>query len=278
MEQIDPSTFSYYLDAYLIPWGIKLLTAIIIFLIGRWLAKLVVGLVHRLMQRARVDDTLITFLGGIIYAILLVAVAIAALDRLGVNTTSLLAILGAAGLAVGLAMKDSLSNFAAGVMLILFRPFRVGDFIEAAGTSGIVENIQIFSTVLRTGDNREITVPNGPIFSGTIVNVTARDTRRIDLVFGIGYGDDLRRAKELIGQVLAAEERILADPAPAISIAELADSSVNLNVRPWVKSADYWPVRSDLLENVKAAFDSNGISIPFPQRDVHLFQVEAGSS
>jgi small conductance mechanosensitive channel len=132
--------------------------------------------------------------------------------------------------------------------------------------------------VLRTGDNREITVPNGPIFSGTIVNVTARDTRRIDLVFGIGYSDDLRRAKELIGQVLAADERILADPAPAISIAELADSSVNLNVRPWVKSADYWAVRSDLLENVKAAFDGNGISIPFPQRDVHLFQVGADSS
>jgi small conductance mechanosensitive channel len=278
MEQIDPSTFSYYLDAYLVPWGVKLLTAIIIFLIGRWLAKVVVGVVHRLMRRGGVDDTLIKFLGSIIYAVLLVAVVIAALDRLGVNTTSLLAILGAAGLAVGLALKDSLSNFAAGVMLILFRPFRVGDFIEAAGTSGIVENIQIFSTVLRTGDNREITVPNGPIFSGTIVNVTARDTRRIDLVFGIGYGDDLRRAKELIGQVLAADERILADPAPAISIAELGDSSVNLNVRPWVKSADYWAVRSDLLENVKAAFDGNGISIPFPQRDVHLFQVEAGSS
>lgn len=271
MQDLDPTQFSYYLDAYLIPWGIKLLTAALVFVIGRWLAKLLMKLLQRVLDRAKVDPMLGKFLVSIGYGVLLVVVAIAALDRLGVNTTSLLAVLGAAGLAVGLALKDSLSNFAAGVMLILFRPFKIGDFIEAAGTSGVVEHIQVFSTVLRTGDNREIIVPNGAIFRGTIVNVTARATRRIDLVMGIGYEDDIAKARDLISQVLAEDERILKDPAPAINIADLAESSVNINVRPWVNSGDYWAVRSDLLEKIKAAFDSNGISIPFPQRDVHLY-------
>lgn len=273
MQVLDPTKFSYYLDLYLVPWAIKMVMALAVFVIGRWLAKLLVGLFHRFMGRFRPDPILTKFLGAIIYTVLLVAVVIAALDQLGVDTTSLLAIVGAAGLAVGLALKDSLSNFSAGVMLIVFRPFKEGDFIEAAGTSGVVECIQIFSTTLRTGDNREITVPNGRIFGGNIINVNARATRRIDLVIGIGYDDDIRQARALIEQVLGAEERILQDPAPAaISIAELADSSVNLNVRPWVKSADYWAVRSDLLENIKAAFDANGVSIPFPQRDIHVYK------
>ncbi len=273
MQVLDPTKFSYYLDLYLVPWAIKVVMALAVFVIGRWLAKLLVGLFHRFMGRFRPDPILTKFLGAIIYTVLLVAVVIAALDQLGVDTTSLLAIVGAAGLAVGLALKDSLSNFSAGVMLIVFRPFKEGDFIEAAGTSGVVECIHIFSTTLRTGDNREITVPNGRIFGGNIINVNARATRRIDLVIGIGYDDDIRQARALIEQVLGAEERILQDPAPAaISIAELADSSVNLNVRPWVKSADYWAVRSDLLENIKAAFDANGVSIPFPQRDIHVYR------
>ena len=262
MQGIDPNLLNNVVEAYLIPWGLKALMALVVYVVGRWIVALVVGLTKRLMDRANVDTTLGEFLRSIIRVVLMVAVVIAALDQLGVNTTSLLAILGAAGLAVGLALKDSLSNFAAGVMLILFRPFRVGDFIEAAGTSGVVENIQIFSTVLRTGDNRQIVVPNGPIFGGTIVNVSAKPTRRIDLVIGIGYDDDIRKAMDLIQQVLAAEERILADPAPALSVADLADSSVNLNVRPWVNSGDYWAVRSDLLENIKRSFDTSGVSIP----------------
>ncbi len=197
------------------------------------------------------------------------------LDHLGLQTTSLLAIFGAAGLAVGLALKDSLSNFSSGVMLILFRPFKVGDFIEAAGTAGVVEEVRIFSTMIRSGDNRQIIIPNGQIYGGTIVNVSAKPTRRIDLVFGIGYGDDIKKAKQIIAEVIAADERILKDPAPGIALGELGDSSVDINVRPWVNTPDYWPVRADLLENVKLAFDANGISIPFPQRDVHLHEVKS---
>ncbi len=273
MQGVDSDLLNHILQDYVAPWGLKLVMALVIYIIGRWVVAIVLGLTKRLMVRSNVDDTLGKFLRSIMRVVLMAAVVIAALDQLGVNTTSLLAILGAAGLAVGLALKDSLANFAAGVMLILFRPFRVGDFIEAAGTSGIVEHIQIFSTVLRTGDNRQVVVPNGPIFSGTIVNVTAKPTRRIDMVIGIGYDDDIRKAMDLIQKVLAADSRILADPAPALSVADLADSSVNLNVRPWVNSGDYWAVRSDLLENIKRSFDDNGVSIPFPQRDVHLHQV-----
>lgn len=271
MNELGIDSMNDVIHLYLIPWGIKLLMALAIFLIGRWAAKLVVALLERMMQRADFESTLQHFLSAIAYSVLLIAVIIAAVDQLGVDTTSLLAILGAAGLAVGLAMKDSLSNFASGVMLILFRPFRAGDYVEIAGTAGIVEKIRIFSTLLRTGDNREITVPNSNIYSDTIVNVTARATRRIDLVIGIGYDDDLRQARSLIEQVLAEEERILEEPAPVVMLGDLAESSVNINVRPWVNSADYWAVRADLLERIKLRFDDNGISIPFPQRDVHLY-------
>ncbi|MDV3240125.1 MAG: mechanosensitive ion channel [Gammaproteobacteria bacterium] len=263
------------LQTHVIPWATRVAVALAIFVIGRWVAMWLLSAARRLMRRGGMDDMLVTFVSNIVYFMLLAVVVIAALDHLGVQTTSLLAIVGAAGLAVGLALKDSLGNFASGVLLIVFRPFRVGDFIEAAGTSGIVQAVNVFSTVLATGDNREVIVPNGQIYGGTIVNVTARPTRRIDLVFGIGYGDDIRTAKRLIEEVMGRDERILAEPAPAISLAELADSSVNINVRPWVNTGDYWAVRSDLLENVKAAFDANGISIPFPQRDVHLHGADA---
>lgn len=271
MTHIDSAQIQHYVNAYLIPWGVRLVIAALIFAVGRWLAKLIVKLMQRVMERAKIDPTLNKFLGSIVYALLLVAIVIAALDQIGVNTTSLLALLGAAGLAVGLAVKDSLSNFSAGVMLIIFRPFKIGDYIEAGGTAGTVENIQVFSTILLTPDNREITVPNGAIFGGKIVNVSARSTRRIDLVFGISYTDDIAKARTLMMKVMSEDERVLKDPEPAVSLAELADSSVNLNVRPWVKSSDYWAVRSDLLERIKAVFDRNGISIPFPQRDVHLY-------
>ena len=278
MEIIEQLNQPGFLEQQIYPWLIKLLVALAIWLIGKWIAKRISGLSKRLMEKARVDATLVRFIGNIIYVVLLVVVGIAALDHLGVKTTSLLAIFGAAGLAIGLAMKDSLSNFASGVMLILFRPFRVGDFIEAAGTAGIVEEIGIFATHMRTGDNRSIIVPNGRLHQDNIINFSAKPTRRIDLVFSIDYSDDIRLAKSLIEHALNADERILADPAAVIMLGELAESSVDINVRPWVNTADYWPVRADLLERVKMAFDENGITIPFPQREMHVREVKPSSS
>jgi small conductance mechanosensitive channel len=259
-----------YVNLYLIPWSIKIITALLIFIIGRWVARLLIKMSRNLMRKSQLDQMLIDFIANILYALLLVIVVLAALDQLGVKTTSALAILGAAGLAVGLSLQNSLSNFAAGVMLIIFRPFKTGDFVEAAGIMGIVETITIFTTIMRTGDNREVVVPNGQIYSGTITNYSARDTRRIDMLFSIGYEDDIKQAKSLIETVLAQEERILPEPAPTIMVMELGASSVDLAVRPWVKSSDYWLVRSDLLENIKSTFDANGISIPYPQQDVHI--------
>jgi len=261
-----------YLDTYVIPWGINLALALAILVIGRWVAQGLTRAVRRLMDRAGVEPILTRFAGNIAYAALIAVVIIAALNRLGIDTTSVLAVFAAAGLAIGLALKDSLSNFSAGAMLVFFKPFRVGDFIEAAGTAGVVEEIGIFNTVLKTPDNREVTIPNAHIYGGIITNVTARDTRRIDLVFGIGYSDAIPLAKETIHEVLSADTRILADPAPFVGVVELADSSVNLAVRPWVATSDYWATRCDLTERVKEAFDAKGISIPFPQRDVHLFE------
>ena len=270
MDNIETLLDPELINIYLVPWGIRIIAALAVFIIGRWIIKLVVGFAERMMRKAHVDEMLSTFTGNILYTVLLVVVVIAALDQLGIQTTSLLAVFGAAGLAIGLALKDSLANFSSGIMLIIFRPFKVGDFIEAAGISGTVEEVRIFSTILRTGDNREIIIPNGHIYAGPIINVSARSTRRIDLVFGIGYEDDLRKAKQLIEAAFAADDRILDNPAPGVAVAELADSSVNINARPWVKTADYWAVRSDLLENIKLSFDSNGISIPYPQQDVHM--------
>lgn len=261
--------------AYVIPWSINIVTALIIFVIGRMVAKLIVKAVRKVLQKSNVDAALLGFLGNILYAVLLIVVVLAALEQLGVKTTSLLAIFATAGLAVGLALKDQLSNFAAGVMLIMFKPFKVGDFVEAGGTSGVVEAINIFNTLMRTGDNREITVPNSQIFNGTITNVTARDTRRIDLTIGIGYSDNIGQAKNVLKEILDNENRILSEPAPAILVSELGESSVDFAVRPWVKASDYWAVRSDLLEKIKTEFDARGISIPFPQRDVHLYQTAA---
>jgi len=270
MDNLETLLDPDLINTYLIPWGIRIVAALAIFIIGRWIIKMVVGFAGRMMRKAQVDEMLTTFTGNILYTVLLVVVVIAALDQLGIQTTSLLAVFGAAGLAIGLALKDSLANFSSGVMLIIFRPFKVDDFIEAAGIAGVVEEVRIFSTILRTGDNREITIPNSQIYSAPIVNVSARSTRRIDMVFGIGYEDDLRKAKQLIEAAFSADDRILDDPAPGIAVGELADSSVNINARPWVKTADYWAVRSDLLENIKLSFDSNGISIPYPQQDVHM--------
>ncbi|MEJ2692463.1 MAG: mechanosensitive ion channel, partial [Candidatus Thiodiazotropha sp.] len=219
------------LNSYIIPWGTKILLALLVFVVGRWIAKLLTKALERVMTRGKVEQMLVSFLGNITYTALLAVVVLAALEQLGVNTTSALAILGAAGLAVGLALKDSLASFAAGVMLIVFRPFKLGDFIEAGGTSGVVEEIRIFHTVLRSGDNREITMPNAQIYGGTIVNYSARETRRIDLVIGIGYGDDMKQARDLIKEVLESDETVLKDPAPTIMLLELGASSVDFAVR-----------------------------------------------
>ena len=262
--------FQQIVDHYIIPWGINILMAVAIFVIGRWLARLLLGITDKMMTRTGMDPMLVRFVHSILNALLLLVIIIAALDRLGVNTTSFIALIGAAGLAVGLALQGSLQNFAAGVLLIVFRPFKVGHFVEAGGAAGVIEEIGIFSTRMKSGDNREIIVPNGAIYGGMITNYSARDTRRIDMVFGIGYGDDIRKAREIIKGILDADERILKDPEPLIAVGELANSSVNFNVRPWVNNADYWNVRFDVTEKIKLAFDENGISIPFPQMDVHL--------
>ena len=259
---------------FAIPWGINILLALATFIIGRWVARILLKVVRKLLNKSKMDEILVNFISSILHAILLLFVVIAAMDQLGVDTTSMIALLGAAGLAVGLALQNSLQNFAAGVMLIIFRPFKQGDFVEAGGTAGVVESISIFNTIMCTGDNREVIVPNGAIYNGTITNFSARETRRIDMVFGIGYDDDIRKAKEILNDILAADERILKDPAPLVAVGELGDSSVNFNVRPWVNSGDYWAVRFDLTERVKLAFDDNGISIPYPQMDVHLNKVD----
>jgi small conductance mechanosensitive channel len=257
---------------YVIPWAINIVFALGIFIVGRWVVRAIVGVLKRMLIKAKMDDILVDFICAIARTALLLFVIIAALEQLGVDTTSLIALLGAAGLAVGLALQGSLANFAAGVMLIVFRPFKAGDFVEAGGVTGVVEKISIFSTIMRTGDNREVIVPNGGIYGSNITNYSARETRRIDLVFGIGYGDDIRKAREIILAILNQDERILKDPEPVVAVGELGASSVDFVVRPWVATADYWNVRWDLLEKVKLAFDENGVSIPFPQRDVHLYQ------
>ncbi|MBT8126259.1 MAG: mechanosensitive ion channel [Gammaproteobacteria bacterium] len=274
LETISKIDVGALVDTYVIPWGLNIIFALLIFIIGKFLVNVITNLVKKLMGKAHVDAILINFIGSIVKSVLLLFVVIASLNQLGVDTTSLIALIGAAGLAIGLALQGSLQNLASGVMLIVFRPFTDGDFVEAGGTMGVVEQIGIFTTMMRTGDNKEVIVPNGQIFGGIITNYSKRDTRRVDMVFGIGYGDDIRKAKDIIAGIVAADERILKDPAPLIAVGELADSSVNFNVRPWVKSGDYWGVYFDLNEKIKLAFDENGISIPFPQMDVYLQKTE----
>ncbi len=256
--------------ALVLGWGLRLLAALLIYVIGRWVAKALTRWVGKAITKADIDATLARFLSSILYMVLIVFVMLTALSAIGINTTNFLAILGAAGLAVGLALKDSLSNFAAGVMLVFFRPFRSGDYIEAAGISGTVVSIKIFNTILRTPDNRIITVPNALIYADSITNFSAEDKRRIDLVIGIGYDDDIARAKALIQGVLGQDNRILDEPAPVMLLVELGESSVDIAVRPWVKSSDYGQVRSDLLEHIKRALENAGLSIPSPQRDLHI--------
>jgi len=255
-----------------VSFGIKVVAAIAIFYVGRIVAKVVTNGVRKLMVAQEVDKILETFVSNLVYTLLMVFVIIAAINQLGVQTTSLIAIMGAAGLAIGLALQGSLANFAAGVLIVMFRPYKVGDFVEAAGIAGSVLQVQILTTVLKTGDNKQIIVPNGQIMGSIITNYSANDTRRIDLTIGIGYDDDIDKARDTIQALVDADDRILKDPACLIAVSELADSSVNFVVRPWVKSADYWAVNFDLTEAIKKRFDQEGISFPYPQQDVHIHQ------
>jgi small conductance mechanosensitive channel len=252
-------------------FGIKLATALAIFLIGKFVIRLLVGAISKVMTKQAVDKTLETFICNLVRISLMVVVVIAAIGALGVETTSFIAIFGAAGLAVGLALQGSLSNFASGVLIVLFRPYRVGDFIEAAGIAGSVEQVQILTTILKTGDNKQIIVPNSQIMDSIITNYSANDTRRVDMVIGVSYDDDLDKVRKTLQDLIAAEDRILDEPATTIAVSALADSSVNFVVRPWVKSSDYWGVMFDMTEAIKKRFDKEGISFPYPQQDVHLY-------
>lgn len=249
--------------------------AAIILIAGFWVAGRLKSWLKRFIVSKNIDPMLASFLSSIAHMLLLAFVIIAALSKLGVQTTSLVAIIGAAGLAVGLSLQSSLSNFASGVMIIAFHPFKVGDFVEAGGVSGVVEGMQIFATRMRTGDNKQIIVPNSKITGSTITNYSAKDTRRIDMVFSIGYEDDLKKARQVLQELVNNDDRVLDDPETVIAVSELGDSSVNFIVRPWVKSDDYWKVYWDFTEAVKLRFDQEGISIPYPQRDLHLHQVAA---
>ena len=268
------NNYQQYVDLA-IAWGVKIVGAIAIFIIGKWIARFLTNLLRKGLEKSNTDVTLVKFLGDLAYFGLLVLVIIAALGTLGVDTTSFAAIIAAAGLAVGLALQQNFSNFGAGVIILFLRPFKVGDFVEAGGASGVVETIGIFNTIFKTGDNKIVIVPNSNIVGSNIVNYSREPLRRIDLVIGVGYEDDLKLVKETLEDILNSDEKILKDPAPTVALGELADSSVNFNVRPWVKSEDYWAVRSALLEKIKLTFDEKGINIPYPQMDVHVDQKAA---
>ncbi len=262
---------------YILPWTVHFLVALLIFIIGRFIARTLSRVVGRLLRRSRLDRILVDFVQSMVHALLLVFVIVAALDQIGVNTTSLIAVLGAAGLAIGLALQGSLQNFAAGFMLLVFRPFKAGDFIEAAGTSGVVEKINIFSTVLRSGDNKEVIVPNGTIYNGNIINYSARATRRIDMAFNIDYDNDIKKIREILNGILATENRILVDPPTVIAVSELTANYITIVVRPWVNTNDYWPVKFDLNEKIKLAFDDKGITPPFQQMGVHIMKSDGAN-
>jgi small conductance mechanosensitive channel len=252
--------------------SIKLATALAIFLVGKYIVRLAVKATAAVMQKQAVDKTLETFICNLVRTVLMVVVIITAISAIGIETTSFIAIFGAAGLAVGLALQGSLSNFASGVLIILFRPYRVGDWIEAAGVSGGVEQVQILTTVLKTGDNKQIIVPNSQIMNSIITNYSANDTRRVDMVIGVSYDDDIDKVRRVLEELVAAEERVLAEPLPTIAVSELAASSVNFVVRSWVKTSDYSSVMFDMTEAIKKRFDKDNITFPFPQQDVHLYK------
>jgi small conductance mechanosensitive channel len=253
-------------------FGVKILVALVIFYAGRTVARMLTKTLHKIMQKQEVDKILETFVCNLVYWLIMLFVIIASINHIGVETTSLIAVMGAAGLAIGLALQGSLSNFAAGVLIVIFRPYRVGDYVEAAGVAGTIMQVQILTTMMKTPDNKEIIVPNSQIMGSIIINYSANETRRVDMTIGVSYGDDLDKVRKTIQELVTADERILKDPACLIAVSELADSSVNFTVRPWVSTADYWAVKFELTEAIKKRFDQEGISIPFPQRDVHVYK------
>ncbi len=270
--ELSTEYFRYVANEYLVPFGIRLVIALAVFIIGKMVVQFIVKTVDKITE-GRIDESLRKFLSSVLHGLLMAVVIIAALERLGIQTTAAVAILGAAGLAIGFALQGSLGNFASGVMIIIFRPYKIGDLVKLAGEVGVVEQIEVFNTIVITPDNRTIIIPNGQVAGAPIENLSAKGQLRVDLVFGIGYGDDIRKAKDIMTEVVNSDARIIKEQGVQIAVSELADSSVNFVVRPWVTVADYWDVRFDLTERIKIAFDENGISIPFPQTDVHLHKV-----
>ncbi len=264
----------YYMifSGYVADFGVRIVAALAIFVIGRWIAKIIRNVMKQILTKQAVDSTIVSFVDNLVYIALMTFIIIAALGKLGLQTASFVAVIGAAGLAVGLALQGSLANFASGVLLLTFRPIKVGDYIEGAGTSGTVEKIQIFVTQLKSPDNKTIFVPNAKLANDNITNYSAKEIRRLDLVFGVSYADSIDKVKGIIDDVLKKDGRILDDPAPTVGILTLGDSSVNFAVRPWVKTVDYWDTYFSLNEEMKKRFDAEGISIPFPQRDIHMYQ------
>ena len=262
----------------IIGFGIKLAVALVILFIGKLIAKLISKTTKKVLTKKEFDKTVVSFIGSLIYGIFIVITFIVAISHLGFNTSSLVAIVGAAGLAIGLALQGSLSNFASGILLITLKPFKAGNFVEVAGTAGIVEEINIFATQLRTGDNKTVIIPNGSITSSNITNFSAKPMRRIDLIIGVSYSADLAQTKAILTEIASSHELVLKDEAITVGVSELADSSVNFVVRPWVKTADYWPVYFDLLETIKVELDKAGIEIPFPQVSVHVNREDSNES
>jgi small conductance mechanosensitive channel len=267
--------WTQFLSDFAMNYGIKVVAAIAILIIGRIVAGILRNIVTRILNRSKTDPAIISFVGSLVYMSIMIFTVLAALSKFGIQTASFVAILGAAGFAIGFAMQGSLSSFAAGVLLLVFKPIRVGDFVEVAGVAGVVKEIKLFNTIVATPDNVKIFVPNNKINGDIIKNYAGYDERRIDLVVGIGYGSPIDKAHEIMKHIVAADSRILAEPETQIAVAELADSSVNFVLRPWVKKEDYWGVKFDLTEKIKKEFDAAGIEIPFPQTDVHLHQVES---
>ena len=262
------------LQEWIALYGLKVIAAVVILVIGRFAAKGIRAIIRRMLQKGHVDETLVSFVSSLCYVAIMAFVIIAALGQLGVQTASFVAVLGAAGLAIGLALQGSLANFAAGVLMIIFKPFKVNDFIKGAGVEGVVEEIGVFTTELKSVDNKKIIVPNAKITADNIINYTAKEIRRVDIVASVSHRDDLDKVKKVLESVLAKDGRVLKDPAPTIGVLELAQSSVNFAVQPWVKTSDYWDVFFATQESIKKQFDAEGIRIPFPQQDVHLHKVD----
>jgi small conductance mechanosensitive channel len=272
---MDFDKYINIVTTYISEYSLKVVAALFIFFIGKMVVNKITAFAKRMMEKAEVDKTLVEFSESLIYFILLLVVVLASLNTLGINTTSFVAIFGAAGLAIGLALQGSLANVGAAVLIIIFRPFKVGDFISAGGATGTVEDVNLFSTIIAPLDNRTVIVPNSAIIGGNITNFSKKTTRRVDHVFGIGYDDDLKFAKETLIEIMNSDDRILEEPAPFVGVSELGDSSVNFTFRAWVHTDDYWDVYFDTIEKVKLTFDEKGISIPYPQMDVHMNKLEA---